>query len=61
VVLDFGKVIATGTPDAVQSDPVVTTAYLGAEIGGHDGSGGGDRSGGGHDGSGGDRSGGDDG
>jgi branched-chain amino acid transport system ATP-binding protein len=33
VVLDFGKVIATGTPDAVQASPAVTTAYLGAEIG----------------------------
>jgi branched-chain amino acid transport system ATP-binding protein len=31
-VLDYGRVIASGTPDAVRSEPAVVTAYLGSEI-----------------------------
>ena len=32
-VLDFGRIICTGTPAQVQSDPQVQAAYLGAEAG----------------------------
>jgi branched-chain amino acid transport system permease protein len=31
-VLDFGKVIASGSPHEVLADPVVAKAYLGQEI-----------------------------
>ena len=32
VVLDFGKVVASGTPAQVQADPAVAIAYLGADV-----------------------------
>ncbi len=39
VVLNFGRVIATGTPAEIQENPEVTTAYLGQDVSNVSGSG----------------------
>jgi branched-chain amino acid transport system ATP-binding protein len=32
VVLDFGRCVASGTPDQVKQDPQVAAAYLGSDV-----------------------------